>query len=122
MADTSSYKIRNLTHSDSGLYQEECWTEGKVTHEKTLHNRTRYGLMEVKETEDLPCRGAADHLDVQWLRRDNRSEQEIWTRVFGDNTSSVMDNDRGRYQLVKNTSALRISNFSTTDLRDYTVC
>ncbi|KAF3847008.1 hypothetical protein F7725_004086 [Dissostichus mawsoni] len=117
MADTSSYKIRNLTHSDSGLYQEECWTEGKVTHEKHFTvtvcgsiDRTRYGLMEVKETEDLPCRGAADHLDVQWLRRDNRSEQEIWTRVFGDNTSSVMDNDRGRYQLVKNTSALRISN------------
>ncbi|KAF3847009.1 hypothetical protein F7725_004087 [Dissostichus mawsoni] len=30
-----------------------------------------------------------------------------------------MDNDRGRYQVVKNTSALRISNFSTTDLGDY---
>ncbi|KAF3846912.1 hypothetical protein F7725_003990 [Dissostichus mawsoni] len=34
MANTSSYMIQNLTHSDSGLYQEECWTEGNVTHEK----------------------------------------------------------------------------------------
>ncbi|KAI9523729.1 hypothetical protein NQZ68_025451 [Dissostichus eleginoides] len=126
MADTYSYKIQNLTHSDSGLYQEECWTEGKVTHEKHFTvtvcgsiDRTRYEYMEDEETEDLPCRGAADHLDVQWLKRDYRSQQETWTRVFGDNTSSVMDNDRGRYQVVKNTSALRISNFSTTDLRDY---
>ncbi|KAF3847011.1 hypothetical protein F7725_004089 [Dissostichus mawsoni] len=126
MADTYSYKIQNLTHSDSGLYQEECWTEGKVTHEKHFTvtvcgsiDRTRYEYMEDEETEDLLCSGAADHLDVQWLKRDYRSQQETWTRVFGDNTSSVMDNDRGRYQVVKNTSALRISNFSTTDLRDY---
>ncbi|KAF3841759.1 hypothetical protein F7725_023710, partial [Dissostichus mawsoni] len=30
-----------------------------------------------------------------------------------------MENDRGRYQVVKNTSALRISSFSTTDLGVY---
>ncbi|KAI9523730.1 hypothetical protein NQZ68_025452 [Dissostichus eleginoides] len=126
MADISYYMIQNLTHSDSGLYQEECWTEGKVTHEKHFTvtvcgyiDWTVRVYMEDEETKDLPCRGAADHLDVQWLRRDYRYEQKIWTRVFGDNTSSVMDNDRGRYQVVKNTSALRISNFSTTDLGDY---
>ncbi|KAI9540627.1 hypothetical protein NQZ68_039000 [Dissostichus eleginoides] len=137
MADSSSYKIQNLTHSDSGLYQEECWTEGKVTHEKhftltvcglpdwllslfsfKLH-LTMSEYMKDKEIKDLPCPGAADHLDVQWLKRDYRHEQEIWTRVFGDNTASVMDNDRGRYQVEKNTSTLRISNFSTTDLGEY---
>ncbi|KAJ4923936.1 hypothetical protein JOQ06_028191, partial [Pogonophryne albipinna] len=31
-----------------------------------------------------------------------------------------MDNDRGRYQVVKNTSALRISNISPADLGEYT--
>ncbi|KAF3846913.1 hypothetical protein F7725_003991 [Dissostichus mawsoni] len=36
MANTSSYMIQNLTHSDSGLYQEECWTEGQVTYEKKI--------------------------------------------------------------------------------------
>ncbi|KAI9514900.1 hypothetical protein NQZ68_029745 [Dissostichus eleginoides] len=127
MADTSSYKIQNLTHSDSGLYQEECWTEGKVTHEKHFTVTvcgSIYGpwleFIEDKETKDLPCPGAADHLDVQWLRRDYRYVQKIWTRVFGDNTASVMDNDRGKYQEVTNTSTLRISNISTTDLGDYT--
>ncbi|KAI9532701.1 hypothetical protein NQZ68_030643 [Dissostichus eleginoides] len=127
MANTSSYKIQNLTHSDSGLYQEECWTEGKVTHEKNFTvtvcgsiDRAWLELMEDEETKDLPCPGAADHLDVQWLRRDYRHEQKIWTRVFGDNTASVMDNDRGRYQVVTNTSALRISNISRADLGWYT--
>ncbi|KAJ4945003.1 hypothetical protein JOQ06_013542 [Pogonophryne albipinna] len=125
-ANTSSYEIQNLTRSDSGLYQEECWTEGKVTHEKHFTvtvcgsiDRIRYGLREVKGTKDLPCRGAADHLDVQWLKRDNQSEQETWTRVFVDDTASVMDKDRGRYKVVTNTSALRISNISTTDLLVY---
>ncbi|KAI9514922.1 hypothetical protein NQZ68_029769 [Dissostichus eleginoides] len=127
MADTSSYKINDLTHSDSGLYQEECWTEGQVTHEKhftvtvcgSIHGPW-LEFIEDKETKDLPCPGAADHLDVQWLRRDYRHEQKIWTRVFGDNTASVMDNDRGRYQVVTNTSALRIFNISTTDFGEYT--
>ncbi|KAF3846914.1 hypothetical protein F7725_003992 [Dissostichus mawsoni] len=103
MANTSSYMIQNLTHSDSGLYQEECWTEGQVT-------------QLLWEKIDLPCRGAADNLDVQWLKQDYRYEEEIWNRVFGDNTASVMDNGR-RYQVVENTSALRISNISTTNFR-----
>ncbi|KAI9514923.1 hypothetical protein NQZ68_029770 [Dissostichus eleginoides] len=127
MADTSSYMINDLTLSDSGLYQEECWTEGKVTHEKNITvtvcasiDETRGELMKDEETKDLPCPGAADHLDVQWLKRDYRHEQKIWTRVFGDNTASVMDNDRGKYQVVTNTSALRISNISTTDFGEYT--
>ncbi|KAJ4920806.1 hypothetical protein JOQ06_015352 [Pogonophryne albipinna] len=123
VANTSTYMIQNLTRSDSGLYQEECWTEGKVTHEKHITmtvcgsiGEFRYKSL-TRETMHLPCPGAADHLDVQWLKRHSRYEQEIWTRVFGDNTSSVMDNDRGRYQVVENTSALRISNFSTTVFR-----
>ncbi|KAI9526517.1 hypothetical protein NQZ68_038934 [Dissostichus eleginoides] len=124
-ANTSTYKIQNLIHSDSGLYQEECWTEGQVTYEKKITiticgsiGETRFPRID-GETMDLPCLGAADNLDVQWLKRDSRYEQEIWTRVFGDNTASVMDNDRGRYQVVKNTSALRISNISTTVFKLY---
>ncbi|KAI9519589.1 hypothetical protein NQZ68_026794 [Dissostichus eleginoides] len=127
MADTSSYKINDLTHSDSGLYQEECWTEGKVTHEKNITvtvcgyiQGSWHQYTKDEETKDLPCPGAADHLDVQWLKRDYRHEQKIWTRVFGDNTASVMDNDRGKYQVVTNTSTLHISNISTTDLGEYT--
>ncbi|KAI9526516.1 hypothetical protein NQZ68_038933 [Dissostichus eleginoides] len=126
MANTSTYMIQNLTHSDSGLYQEECWTEGQVTHEKHFTitvcgyiGEIRYEYI-TKETKVLPCPGAADHLDVQWLKWDHRSEQELWTRVFGDNTTSVMDNDRGRYQVVEKTSALRISSMSTPVLHLYT--
>ncbi|KAI4792797.1 hypothetical protein KUCAC02_016398, partial [Chaenocephalus aceratus] len=107
VADTSSfYKINDLTRPDSGLYQEECWTEGNVTHEKHFTatvcgstDGTWSEYMEDEETKDLPCHGAADHLDVQWLKRDYRYEQKIWARVFGDDTASVMDNERGRYQV-----------------------
>ncbi|KAJ4920805.1 hypothetical protein JOQ06_015351 [Pogonophryne albipinna] len=127
VANTSTYMIQNLTRSDSGLYQEECWTEGKVTHEKHITMTVCGSIGEISRVDGIPegtldlhCPGAADHLDVQWLKQDHPSEQGTWTRVFGDNTASVMDNDRGRYQVVENTSALRISNFSTTDFRLYT--
>uniref|UniRef100_A0A8C9YHN9 Ig-like domain-containing protein n=1 Tax=Sander lucioperca TaxID=283035 RepID=A0A8C9YHN9_SANLU len=71
------------------------------------------------ETVDVPCEGAADNLDVQWIKLDSRYEQETWSRVFGDNTTSVMDNVRGRYQVVTNTSALQVSNITATDLTQY---
>ncbi|XP_031172072.1 titin-like isoform X3 [Sander lucioperca] len=123
---TSSYTILHLTHSDSGPYQEECWTEGNVTHENnitiTVCTTSIYRTfirVSLGETVDLPCEGAADNLDIQWLKRDYRYEQETWSRVFGDNTTSVMDNVRGRYQVVTNTSALRVSTITTTDLTDY---
>ncbi|XP_035859387.1 uncharacterized protein LOC118495482 [Sander lucioperca] len=124
--DTSSYTILNLTHSDSGPYREECWTEGNVTHDNnitiTVCTTLTHGIAisaRLGEPVDLPCEGAADNLDVQWLKQDSRYEQETWSRVFGDNTTSVMDNDRGRYQVVTNTSALRVSNVTTTDFTEY---
>ncbi|KAI9517867.1 hypothetical protein NQZ68_001036 [Dissostichus eleginoides] len=126
MANTSSYMIQNLTHSDSGLYQEECWTDGKVTYEKNITftvggstNGFNHTFVIYEETIDLSCSEAADNLDVQWLKRDYGYEQEIWNRVYGDKTASMRENDRGRYQVVKNTSALRISNISTTDFGVY---
>ncbi|KAI4794146.1 hypothetical protein KUCAC02_032255 [Chaenocephalus aceratus] len=125
VANTSTYTIQNLTRSDSGPYREECWTEGNVTHERHFTmtvcgsiGETRFTRMD-GETMDLPCPGAADHLEVQWLKRDSRYEQETWTRVSVDDTASVMDADRGRYQVVGNTSALRISNISTTVSRRF---
>ncbi|KAJ4923040.1 hypothetical protein JOQ06_015390 [Pogonophryne albipinna] len=124
VANTSTYMIQNLTRSDSGLYQEECWTEGKVTHERNITMTVCGSIGEISRVDGIPegtldlhCPGAADHLDGQWLKQDHPSEQGTWTRVFGDNTASVMDNDRGRYQVVENTSALRISNFPTTVFR-----
>ncbi|XP_035853731.1 immunoglobulin superfamily member 10-like [Sander lucioperca] len=122
---TSSYTILDLTHSDSGPYREECWTEGNVTHDNnfTITVCTSIGGTAIDErlggTVDLPCEGAADNLDVQWLKQDSRYEQETWSRVFGDKTTSVMDNVRGRYQVVTNTSALRVSNVTGTDFTDY---
>ncbi|XP_035858339.1 uncharacterized protein LOC118495325 [Sander lucioperca] len=123
---TSSYTILHLTHSDSGPYQEECWTEGNVTHENNITitvctisiDRRGFGAR-LGETVNLPCKGAADNLDIQWLKQDSRYEQETWSRVFGNNMTSVMDNVRGRYQVVTNTSALRVSNVTTTDLTLY---
>ncbi|XP_042372597.1 uncharacterized protein LOC121966585, partial [Plectropomus leopardus] len=68
-------------------------------------------------TKDLRCFGATDHQDVLWLKRDFRHKQEIWSRVFGDNETSVMDEDGGRYQVVKKTSNLHVFNFTTTALK-----
>ncbi|XP_037631730.1 uncharacterized protein LOC119491648 [Sebastes umbrosus] len=123
----SNYTIHNLTHSDSGTYQEECWTEGKVTSEKNISIIICSSINEelpigvgTEESVDLPCPGAADNPDIQWLKRESRSEQEIWTRVFGDNTTSVMDNVKGRYQVVTNTSDLRVSDFRTIIYTTYT--
>ncbi|XP_035859386.1 immunoglobulin superfamily member 10-like [Sander lucioperca] len=124
--DTSSYTILHLTHSDSGPYREECWTEGNVTHDNnftitvcTTSRDRSYITARVGEPVDLPCEGAADNLDVQWLKQDSRYDYGTWNRVFGDNTTSVMDNVRGRYQMVTNTSALHVSNVTATDFTGY---
>ncbi|XP_078121245.1 contactin-5-like [Sander vitreus] len=124
---TYSYTICSLTHSDSGLYQEECWTKGNLTHEKNISitvcsSMHKMGGTDTRlgKTVDMQCDRAAHNLDIQWLKHDIRYEQEIWTRVFGDNVTSVTDNVRGRYQLVTKTSTLRISNVTITDLGEYT--
>ncbi|XP_039633227.1 uncharacterized protein LOC120543907 [Perca fluviatilis] len=123
---TSSYTILNLTHSDSGRYREECWTEGNVTHDNnfTITVCTSIDMTFIKarlgEPVDVPCEGAADNLDIQWLKRDFRYEPGTYSRVFGDKTTSVMDNVRGRYQVVTNTSALRVLNVTATDATWYT--
>ncbi|XP_063732984.1 uncharacterized protein LOC134860067 [Eleginops maclovinus] len=126
-ANISSYMINNLTHSDSGLYQEECWADGKVTYERNITITVCSSIIEIKnidviprETMCLPCLGGADKLNFQWLKWDYRYEQEIWTRMFGDNTASTMDTDRGRHRVVKNTSDLLISNISTMVFTLYT--
>ncbi|XP_032364171.1 uncharacterized protein LOC116678317 [Etheostoma spectabile] len=71
------------------------------------------------ETVDLPCRGAAGHQDVLWLKQDSGHEQETWSRVFGDKTTSEVDDVRRRYQVVTNSSDLRVSNVTATDFADY---
>ncbi|XP_039649636.1 contactin-4-like [Perca fluviatilis] len=127
---TSSYTILNLTHSDSGRYREECWTEGNVTHDNnftiTVCPSTDWSDITIDPTSvrlggtvDLPCWGAADNLDIQWLKQDSRDDYETWRRVFWDKTTSVMDNVRGRYQVVTNTSTLRVSNVTATDFTAY---
>ncbi|XP_035855789.1 uncharacterized protein LOC116065602 [Sander lucioperca] len=122
---TSSYTILNLTHSDSGPYKEECWTEGNVTYENnftiTVCTTTDWSDITARlgETVDLPCEGPADNLDIQWLKQDSIYEQQTWSRGLGDNMTSVMDNVRGRYQVVTNTSALCVSNVTKTDISWY---
>ncbi|KAI3376879.1 hypothetical protein L3Q82_000135 [Scortum barcoo] len=66
----------SLTHSDSGQYQEECWTEGKVTYEKNIRITvcsTRYEDKVIHVTlggeVDLLCEGAADNLDIMWIKK-----------------------------------------------------
>ncbi|XP_051255075.1 uncharacterized protein LOC127362868 [Dicentrarchus labrax] len=116
----SSYTIQNLTHSDSSQYQEECWTEGKVTSEKNTSITVCKTKDELKVidvsfggTVDLPCEGAADNLDIQWLKYDHG--YKTWTKVFEDDTTSLMDN----VKVVKTTSALRLSNFTFTTFQWY---
>ncbi|XP_078100787.1 uncharacterized protein LOC144513558 [Sander vitreus] len=122
----TSYTILHLTHSDSGRYREECWTEGNVTHDNSITITvctTSIGGTVISprlgETVDVPCWGAADKRDIQWLKQDSRYDYGTWSRVFGDNPTSVMDNVRGRYQVVTDTSALRVSNITATDFTRY---
>ncbi|KAF3847296.1 hypothetical protein F7725_020324 [Dissostichus mawsoni] len=89
MANISSYMIQNLTYSDSGLYQLECFFH--VIHVCGSIGEIRDAVVIPEETLYLSCSGAADNLDVQWLKLDYRYEQEIWTRVFGDNTASIKE-------------------------------
>ncbi|XP_032361728.1 uncharacterized protein LOC116673482 [Etheostoma spectabile] len=128
--ETSSYRILNLTQSDSGPYREECWTEGTVTHGNNItimvcssidQSFMLWSILTARpgETVDLPCRGAAGHLDVQWIKQDSGHEQETWSRVFGDKTTSEMDDVRGRYQVVTNSSDLHVSSVTATDFTDY---
>ncbi|XP_051253288.1 uncharacterized protein LOC127362059 [Dicentrarchus labrax] len=116
----SSYTIQNLTHSDSSQNQEECWTEGKVTSDISItvcktKDKDKVIPVRLGETVDLPCEGAADNQDIQWLKQDLRYEEEIWTKVFEDDTTSLMDN----VKVVKTTSALRLSNFTLTTFQWY---
>ncbi|KAI3376882.1 hypothetical protein L3Q82_000138 [Scortum barcoo] len=75
----SSLMIHNLTHSDSGQYQEECWTEGKVTYENNIRITVCSTIGETKSIAvslggevDIPCEGAADNLDIMWLKKPQR--------------------------------------------------
>ncbi|XP_032357048.1 uncharacterized protein LOC116670579 [Etheostoma spectabile] len=124
---TSSYTIRRLTQSDSGPYREECWTEGTVTHGTNITimvcSSSSVGRRDIRarlgETVDLPCDRAAGNQYVQWLKKDSRYNQGTWSRVFGDKTTSEIEDVRGRYQVVTNSSDLRVSNVTATDFRWY---
>ncbi|KAL7384421.1 hypothetical protein ABVT39_001909 [Epinephelus coioides] len=114
----SSYIILNLTHSDSGPYQEECWTDGRVTHEKniiiiicsTIKKMFPFSVMH-EETVHLPCAGATDALDFQWLWRHKKEDQ--WSRVHEDNTTSAMDSVTGGFKVVNDKLLLNVSNITT---------
>ncbi|XP_069000242.1 uncharacterized protein [Embiotoca jacksoni] len=107
------YRIKNLIQSDSGLYQEECWTEDKVTRETNFSivvcgktNDEKRVDMSLGGTSEITCDGAAENLTVQWLQVDQRS----WRRVFKDNTTSLVNSLQETIQKVENTSTLRLSN------------
>ncbi|XP_049431758.1 uncharacterized protein LOC125888423 isoform X3 [Epinephelus fuscoguttatus] len=125
--ENGSYIIHNLTHSDSGLYQEECWTDGKVTYER---NSSVIICSSVNEKMDvtpgfgekvwLPCSGAADSLDFLWLKRDLAHKHGPWTRVLGDNTTSVMDDAGEVYRVEKSSSALHVLSPRTNAFTEFT--
>ena len=125
--NNSSYKIHNLTHSHSGLYQEQCWTEGEVTHEKnisivvcgTIGEKTDIQV-NLGERFELPCKGAANSLTVQWLQRVFGYKNDIWRKVFSGGTTSLMDNEKRTFEVMKNTSALVVSDYKFTASSMYT--
>lgn len=69
----SSYIIHNLTHSDSGLYQVECWTECNVTYyEKNISIAVCIMIADDNFLESfgetvLPCKGKADNRTHHWI-------------------------------------------------------
>ncbi|KAI3376886.1 hypothetical protein L3Q82_000128 [Scortum barcoo] len=110
----SSLMIHNLTHSDSGQYQEECWTEGKVTYEKNIRITVCSTINKPKDISvtlggevDIPCEGAADNLDIMWIKSEYRYIKDAFKGILKESSTSEIDN-------VKNTSVLHVSNFSTT--------
>ncbi|KAI3376869.1 hypothetical protein L3Q82_000124 [Scortum barcoo] len=110
----SSLMIHNLTHSDSGQYQEECWTEGKVTYENNIRitvcskiNRPKNISVTLGGEVDILCEGVADNLDIMLLKSEYTYKKDAVKGKFWDSTILVRDN-------VKNTSLLHVSNFSTT--------
>lgn len=124
----SSYMIHNLTHSHSGLYQEQCWMEGNVTYEKNVRivvcgTINNYTCIEgnLGESFELPCKEAADNLTVQWLQDNLRYEEETWTNVFESSTSSLMDVQERAFKVVKNTSALAVTSYKFIK-SDYYIC
>ncbi|CAI5692681.1 unnamed protein product [Oreochromis niloticus] len=69
-----SFTLNNLTHSDSGLYQDVCWTQGSVTYERnislTVCRKVRGGdVITISDaTADVRCKGAGENLTVRWIR------------------------------------------------------
>ncbi|XP_069029287.1 uncharacterized protein [Embiotoca jacksoni] len=125
--NVSSYTITDLTPSDSGRYQEECWTDGNVTHEANIRiivcdqqHQTKSVDVSSGGTSEIPCDGAAENLTVQWIYFDVKKDK--WTKVFEDGGTLVVNHEKGTLQKMENTSALRVSNFTTDQIGESFVC
>lgn len=121
------YVIHNLTHSDGGLYREECWTDGVVTHQKNItvtvcdviSDHSFLLNVGTGETVSLPCEGAGTNLTIQWFRSEDLILNSPWTRLFVDDNGSLnplMKHMEGRVQLMGNESSLQISVLTRGDI------
>lgn len=121
-ANISSHMIHNLSHSNSGLYQVECWTEENIRHEENISivvcsrtHKMRSVQGSFESTVVLKCEGAADNRTVKWLRGGHRNEQgEKWTSI------SLTSDEEDRLQVKKKTSELSVSNFNLDVFGPYT--
>ncbi|XP_026048882.1 uncharacterized protein LOC113036672 [Astatotilapia calliptera] len=69
-----SFTLNNLTHSDSGLYRDVCWTQGSVTYERNISLtvcktvKGEESIIASDSTVDVQCKGAGENLTVRWIR------------------------------------------------------
>ncbi|CAI5692693.1 unnamed protein product [Oreochromis niloticus] len=115
-----SFTLHELTHSDSGLYQDVCWTEGNVTYErnisltvcKTTSKESSY-IESLEATGNIQCKVADDELTVQWIKYEKMFEEDFWT-----DSKFLLMNDSRRAHFLKETnmSTLHVSNITFSTL------
>ncbi|KAM9816885.1 NTPase KAP family P-loop domain-containing protein 1 [Neosynchiropus ocellatus] len=103
------YWINTLDASDSGLYQEQCWTLGNLTLERNTtllvcddqKIRDQNLDLNVGQTVELTCDGVGPNQGVQWAYENDRRGGLAF---IDDETPSVF-----RHQLVKNKPSLLLT-------------
>lgn len=112
-SEAFSFTLHNLTHSDSGLYQHVCRSEGEVMYEETVSltvcAAVSMKVVKGRQTSDIHCEGAGGSVAVEWIRYEFRFGKDKQSRVLSNRTTLEVDSIRDSFMDVKNTSVLHVS-------------
>ncbi|CAI5692692.1 unnamed protein product [Oreochromis niloticus] len=112
-----SFTLNSLTHSDSGLYQDVCWTQGSVTYERNISltvcrkvSKETTRNVTHKAIVDVRCEGAGEDLTVKWIKHDFTYDKDLQLTVLDDGTALKVDRLKESFLEVKNASLLHVFN------------